>query len=112
MTRFALILVFMSALLALGCHRIYLESSHVLTGPPQQPNAPSQVTIYMEGQLPPPGYREIAIVEGRGNHRAGMPGVLERLKEDGARLGANALINVRIDQGGTIISVTGVAVRY
>lgn len=112
MTRFALILVLASAALATGCHRTFLESSHVLTGPPQQPNAPSQVVVYMEGQQPPPGYREIAIVEGRGNHRAGMPGVVERLKEDAARLGGNALINVRIDQGGTLISVTAVAVRY
>lgn len=110
MNRFRLVLALSVALATSGC--TYLESSHVLTGPPQAPISPSQVTIYMEGQQPPPGYREIAIVEGRGNANAGMPGVLERLKEDAARLGGNALINVRIDQGGSIISITAVAVRY
>lgn len=110
MTRFRFAFALLAALSTSAC--TYLESSHVLTGPPQAPNSPSQVAIYMEGQEAPPGYREIAIVEGRGNDNAGMPGVLERLKEDGARLGANALINVRIDQGGSIISVTAVAVRY
>lgn len=111
MTRFRFAFA-LTAILATSACSPYLESSHVLTGPPQQPNAPSQVTVYMEGQQPPPGYTEIAIVEGRGDANVGMPGVLQRLKEDAARLGANALINVRIDQGGSVVSVTAVAVRY
>lgn len=110
MTRLRTVLALMGALGTSAC--AYVDSSHVLTGPTQRPSTPSQVRIYLEGQHTPPGYQEIAIVEGRGEHRAGMPGVLERLKEDAARLGANALINVRIDQGGTIISVIAVAVRY
>lgn len=90
----------------------HLDSSHVLTGPTQQPNRPSQVRVFLEGQDPPPGYREIAIVEGRGDHAVGMAGVIERLREDAGKLGANAIINVRVDQGGTIVSVIAVAVRY
>ncbi|MCA9533625.1 MAG: hypothetical protein KC593_08105 [Myxococcales bacterium] len=104
--------VVLAGLSAYGCNRQWLESSHVVTGQQHAPVAPEQVTIYMEGQDPPPGYHEVAIVEGRGNHRVAMPGVLERLKQDAAAMGANALINIRVDQGGTIISVTGVAVRY
>ena len=69
MTRLRLAFVFVAVLGASGC--THIESSHVLTGPPQQPNAASQITIYMEGQEPPPGYTEIAIVAGRGNARAG-----------------------------------------
>lgn len=92
-----------------GC--VHIESTHVLTGAPQAPSN-ADVRITMEGQDPPDGYREIAILEGRGNARAGMPGVLNQLKADAQRLGANALINVRVDQGGSVISVTAVAVRY
>lgn len=92
-----------------GCVRV--ESSHVLTGAPMAP-VTGGCRIVMEGQQAEPGYTEVAIVEGRGNARAGMSGVMAKLQEDASRLGANALINVRVDQGASIVSVTGVAVRY
>lgn len=92
-----------------GC--VHIESTHVLTGPASAPTG-QDVRIVLEGQEPPPGYTEVAIVEGRGNARAGMPGVLSQLKSDAQSLGANAIVNVRVDQGGSVISVTGIAVRY
>ena len=104
-----LVVVAALVLSSTGCARV--ESTHVVTGQPQVANA-ATVEIVMEGQTPRPGYVEIAIVEGRGNHRAGMSGVLAQLQADARGLGANALINVRVDQGASIISVTGVAVRY
>jgi len=104
-----LLLVVTLALCSAGCARVV--SSHVLTGQLQAPHG-GPVQIVMEGQSPTPGYAEIAIVEGRGNHHAGMNGVMQQLQVDARSLGANAIINVRVDQGATIVSVTGVAVRY
>lgn len=107
MKRLFIFLAFITALS--GC--THIDSSHVLTGPPAAPTS-QNVRIVMEGQEAPPGYTEVAILEGRGNARAGMTGVLSRLKSDAQAIGANGIVNVRVDQGGSVISITGVAVRY
>lgn len=92
-----------------GCVRV--QSSHVLTGPALPPSA-GGCRIVMEGQQAEPGFTEVAIVEGRGGGRARMSDVIAKLQSDAQLLGANAIINVRVDQGATMLSVTGVAVRY
>ena len=103
----------LGALLALmlGACGAKTIGSHVQTGQ-AYPAHVGDVQIYMEAQSPPPGYAEVAIVEARGNARAGMPGTMDRLREEVAMVGGNAVINVRVDQGGTLVSITGIAVRY
>ena len=67
----------------------------------------------MEGTTPEPGYTELALVQARATgNKASMPYVVEGLIAKAQSLGADAIINVRIDQGATQANGTAVAVRY
>lgn len=82
----------LSALLLLLCA---CASSHVLTGTPRPPIAPEQVQIYY---TPPPGaYEEIALLDvSSGAFTYGEQNktnaVLNRLKKEAAKLGANGVL--------------------
>jgi hypothetical protein len=79
------------ALLSAGC----ATSSHVVTGVLRPPISPEDVKIYSQ---PPPSYEEIGTLEAssRGGFRFSDQGkmdkVIERLKAEAAKLGANGVL--------------------
>jgi hypothetical protein len=70
-------------------------SSHVLVGQARPPIAPDRVKIYSH---PPPNYQEIAVLDASSKSAFGTGGqksvdkVIERLKIEAAKLGANGVI--------------------
>ena|SRR5271165_1397591 len=70
-------------------------SSHVLVGKAHPPIAPTDVKIYSH---PPPYFEEIAMLDASADHMFGPGGqptvdkVIQRLKEEAAKLGANGII--------------------
>jgi hypothetical protein len=70
-------------------------SSHILVGTARPPISPSEVKIYLR---PPPSFEQIAILNASANSMFGTGGqasvdkVIQRLKEQAAKLGANGLI--------------------
>lgn len=100
----AAVLVLMTA-----CSQV--RTHHVVTGTPGPPTA-GPVTTVMQGSPVPFAYREIAIVQAVGTGGdADLEHVVRGLQKDAAALGADAVINVRIDQGSGQASGTGIAVR-
>lgn len=86
-------------------------SSHILTGAPRPPISPSQVTVY-SGL--PPQFQEIAVLDathrslfGTGGQKA-IDTVIERLKIEAAKLGANGVILGEISDQETGSIGTGV----
>ena len=85
--------------------------SHVLTGKQRPPIDPAQVKIYAS---PPAKYEEIAIIDatssgsGASTEQEQSDAVIQRVREEAARLGANGVIVQRTgyDRGGS----TGVGV--
>jgi len=79
------------AVLVAGC----ATSSHVITGPVRPAISPEEVKIYSQ---PPPKYEEIGTLEAssRGGFRFSDQGkmdkVIERLKVEAAKLGANGVL--------------------
>lgn len=89
-----------------------VDTSYVLTGQAQSPQG-GEIHVVMEGQPAAPGYVELGLVQARATGRlADMPNVVTGLVSQARALGADAIINVRIDQGATMASGTAVAVRY
>jgi hypothetical protein len=78
------------ALALCGC-----ASSHILVGKPRPPIDPSLVKIYTS---PPAKYEEIAIIESSSKNSWAVSDqgktdvMIERLKEEAAKLGANGLL--------------------
>lgn len=70
-------------------------SSHILVGAARPPISPSEVRIYPQ---PPPTFEQIAILSASANSMFGTGGqgsvdkVIQRLKEQAAKLGANGII--------------------
>lgn len=71
-------------------------SSHVLVGTTRPPIAPAEVKIYSH---PPPVFDEVAILHASSDSSIFSPGgqkavdtVIERLKEEAAKLGANGVV--------------------
>jgi hypothetical protein len=70
-------------------------SSQILVGTARPPISPSEVKLY---QQPPPSFQEIAILNASANSMFGTGGqgsvdkVVQRLKEQAAKLGANGII--------------------
>ena len=70
-------------------------SSHILVGTARPPISPSDVKIYLQ---PPPSFEQIAILNASANSMFGTGGqgtvdkVIQRLKEQAAKLGANGII--------------------
>jgi hypothetical protein len=86
--------LFLSVVLAattlVGC-----VSSHVLVGTPRPPISPDQVKVYLH---PPAKYEEIAILESSSRaswsftSQGKTDKVIERLKAEAAKLGANGVL--------------------
>jgi hypothetical protein len=70
-------------------------SSHILVGTARPPISPTEVKIYLQ---PPPSFEQIAILDASANSMFGTGGqgsvdkVIQRLKEQAAKLGANGII--------------------
>jgi hypothetical protein len=70
-------------------------STHVLVGTARPPISPTEVKIYSS---PPPNYQEIAVLDASSKSAFGTGGqksvdkVIERLKIEAAKLGANGVI--------------------
>jgi hypothetical protein len=85
-------------LLAAGC----ATPTHVLVGTPRPPIDPKQVTVYAKA---PDKYEEIGIVEASSPTLASSQRktdvLIERLKEQAAKLGANGLIIQELHEEGS-----------
>jgi hypothetical protein len=95
--------------LSFGCGTT--RTFHVMTGQPVAPRAET-ISVTMEGATPPVGFTEIAIVQAqcRGSH-ADLAHVIEGLRTEAQQLGCNAIVRVRVDQGSSNASGTGVCGR-
>ena len=94
-----------AAVLAATCLAGCAGASHVVTGTPHPATSPSRVTVYSTA---PPVFQEIAVIRahrktlfnGGGEHSTDV--VLERLKVEAAKLGANGLLLDGFDQAETL----------
>ena len=70
-------------------------SSHILVGTARPPISPSEVKLYLK---PPPSFQEIAVLNASAHSMFGTGGqgsvdkVIQRLKEQAAKLGANGIL--------------------
>jgi len=100
---------FAAAMALCGCGRV--QTSRVITGPTGAPFA-GQVAIVMENAPPPAQFVEVAILQSIGyGMSADLASVVGGLQAEAARLGCDAVIRVRVDQGASQASGTGVCVR-
>jgi hypothetical protein len=87
-------LITLATVLAMGLAAC-APSSHILVGTAHPPISPSEVRIYPQ---PPPTFEQIAILSASANSMFGTGGqgsvdkVIQRLKEQAAKLGANGII--------------------
>jgi hypothetical protein len=87
-------LLTLASVLAMGLAAC-APSSHILVGTARPPISPSDVKIYLQ---PPPAFEQIAILNASANSMFGTGGqgsvdkVIQRLKEQAAKLGANGII--------------------
>jgi len=87
-------LLTLASVLAMGLAAC-APSSHILVGTARPPISPSDVKIYLQ---PPPAFEQIAILNASANSMFGTGGqgtvdkVIQRLKEQAAKLGANGVI--------------------
>ena len=103
------LLACMIVFLAAGCGST--EVHRVMLGTPGAPS-PAEVKVVMEGSPLPAHYAEVAILQaiGSGTH-ANLEHVVEALRLEAAALGCNAIVKVRVDQGTSQASGTGVAIQ-
>jgi hypothetical protein len=91
----------LAALFLAGC----AGTSHVVTGTPHPAMSPSRVTVYSTA---PPLFQEIAVIRAHrktlfnGGGQRSTEVVLERLKVEAAKLGANGLLLDGFDQAQTL----------
>jgi hypothetical protein len=98
--------LWLAILVLAGC----ATTSHVITGKTRAPVDPSQVTLYTTA---PPQYEEIAVIDtsSRSSFAFGeqkkMDAVIERLKKEAAKLGANGVLlqHTGSDGGGGSVGV-------
>lgn len=96
------------ALSLVGCGN--LTSERFITGR-QYPQHQGSVRVILENDAPPEHYEEIAIVRAVGTGtKANLDSVFDGLRDEAHRVGANAVIRVRIDHGNGVAGI-GVAVR-
>ncbi len=86
-----------------------VRGSHVLTGSPGRPHPGAK--IVMVGGAMPDHAEEVAIVQIRGIRGAALPEVIAGLQAEANELGCDAVVQVQVDQGLTMVSATGVCVR-
>jgi hypothetical protein len=85
----------LATVLALALVACAAPSSHILVGPAHPPISPTDVKIYLQ---PPPTFEEIAVLNASADSMFGTGGqasvdkVMQRLKEEAAKLGANGII--------------------
>ena len=89
----------MRSILLTGILAVALEacapSSHIVVGTVRPAIPPSEVKIYLQ---PPPAFEEVAVLNASADSMFGSGGqatvdkVIERLKEEAAKLGANGVI--------------------
>ena len=100
---------------ALACALLFLAAcqapakiSHVMTGHAARAHQ-GPVAVHMEAEAVPPTFREIALVQAITYGReADLPHVIGGLRERAALLGCTTIVRVRIDQGQTSASGSGV----
>jgi len=87
-------LIALATMLTLGLAAC-TPSSHIVVGAVRPPISPSEVKIYLQ---PPPSFDEVAILNASADSMFGTGGqstvdkVIQRLKEEAAKLGANGII--------------------
>ena len=96
-------------LLLMACGTTTTHS--VITGSAGAPRA-GDVRILMGDEAPPTGMTEVGIVQavGRGTH-ADLEHVVAGLKEKALSLGCTVIAKVKIDQGASTASGTGICLR-
>jgi hypothetical protein len=88
-----------------------LEAHYVLTGTPAAPYS-GDVRVVLEGAPEPEGVQEVAIVQAVGTlQHARLEDLVEALKGQARALGCDAVVHVRVDQGSSTASASGVAGR-
>jgi hypothetical protein len=80
---------------------------HVMVGTAAAPNQ-GRIALFLNGARAPEGFQEVAVVQAVGND---MERVVTALQREAAQLGCDAIVNLRIDQGSSETSATGMAVR-
>lgn len=95
--------------LLVGCLGTHLSTHHVVTGKPGPPYT-GVVSVHMEGAPLPARYEEVALVQAEGAGE-NLGTLLPALRARAADLGCDALVLVKVDQGPSHASATGVAVR-
>lgn len=92
-----------------GCGR---TTTHFVLSGSAGPVHEGNVALVLQGQPPPEGLEEVALLQavGSGIH-ADMEHVVQGLVERARSLGCNAIVNVKIDQGASHASGTGVCLR-
>jgi hypothetical protein len=107
-TRVAVTALLAACFAVAGCGT--MRTGHVLTGQPGPPRG--GVRIFLQGQPMPAGVEEVAIVQAVGSGvYARLENVVAGLQEEAGRLGCDAVLNVKIDQGSSTASGTGTCVR-
>ncbi len=102
---------FTLAILVLASACSEVRTHHVVTGRPSAPRSGPIVTV-MQGSPVPFAYQEVAIVQAVGTgDDADLEHVVGGLQKEAGALGADAVINIEIDQGSGQASGTGIAVR-
>lgn len=98
----------LGALAATSCTTV--QTHHLVTGQPA-PAYAGPVGIFWQGAPLPARYEEVALVQVVGDDEDNLETLVPALQRRAAALGGNAVILVRVDQGGKHASATGVAVR-
>jgi len=100
---------FAYCLLLIACGTTTTHS--VLTGAPGRPHG-GDVRIVMGEEAPPPGLVEVGIVQAVGHGtNADLEHVVAGLKEKAQELGCTVVAKVKVDQGASTASGTGVCLR-
>jgi hypothetical protein len=100
---------FAYCLLLLACGTTTTHS--VITGSAGAPRA-GNIEILMGDEAPPSGLTEVGLVQaiGHGTH-ADLEHVIAGLKEKASALGCTVIAKVKVDQGASTASGTGVCLR-
>ena len=107
MRRLAVALV---ALGGMGCGHVEL---HELVMRAPEPPASRPAAIYFAGRMPDRPYYDVALLQAVGyGDDANMEDVARALALRGARLGCDAIVKVRVDQGWARAHAFGVCVRW
>jgi HEAT repeat protein len=109
----------LTALLLVGCSSSshVVSSSHIIVGKIRPPISPSQVKLYLS---PPKNFEEVAILNASSKHsgarsdQSKMDKVMERLKAEASKLGANGVLlsGVGDQYGGSVSTGSATATAY